>query len=190
MKKEYVRNRCALGRILILFVLILNGCGNPDKALVLTTEMAEQEPVVELPFDTENRVDTICVYVCGAVRDPGVVEIPRGSRVQDALEAAGGLTPDAGADAVNLARILQDEEMVRFPTAEEVLQQDNGGKVNINTADANELTTLTGIGLSRAEDIIRYREKHGRFQTIEDIMQVSGIKESVFEKIADQIAVE
>lgn len=142
----------------------------------------------------------IRVYVCGAVACPGVVEIPIGSRVEDALLAAGGFSPDALTEAVNLADWADDGQMLYFPTVEEaaawepvrsgrdVLEEQNG-LININTAGAALLCTLPGIGEARAADIISYREAHGGFASCEDIMKVSGIKKSIYEKICDKITV-
>lgn len=138
---------------------------------------------------------TIVVYVCGAVNQPGIVELPYGSRGAAAIEAAGGFREDAEEGYVNLAARLNDEEMLTIPTKEEakvlVEIQENklNGKVNLNTASVEELCTLPGIGESRAEDIIRYRTENGAFTSPEDIMQIPGVKTSTFEKIKDKIIV-
>lgn len=137
----------------------------------------------------------ILVYVCGAVMCPGVVAVPRGSRAEDALAAAGGFSEDAGRCAVNLADWVVDGQMLYFPTQEEAREMEEAesragsGLVNINTADASRLCTLPGIGEGRARDIIAYREANGSFENCEDIMKVSGIKTSVYEKICDMITV-
>ncbi|HJD01442.1 MAG TPA: helix-hairpin-helix domain-containing protein [Candidatus Mediterraneibacter excrementavium] len=137
----------------------------------------------------------ICVYICGAVHEPGVYELPEGSRVHEALEMAGGMTEEAAAYALNLARIAVDGEQIYVPDAEEIQGQSilSGSgyekKVNINTASMEELMTLTGIGEAKAESIIRYREENGGFQSIEDLMEIGGIKEGVFEKIKDDITI-
>ena len=110
------------------------------------------------------------------------------------------MTEEASTDSVNLARAVSDGEQIYIPTSEETEAQgimpgtDSGAsaaqkKVNINTASAEELMTLTGIGEAKAESIIRYREENGRFQRIEDLMEISGIKEGVFEKIKDDIII-
>ena len=145
---------------------------------------------------SEEMVRAICVYVCGAVMEPGVVEIPEGSRAEDALLAAGGFREDAGREAVNLADWVTDGQMLYFPTAQEAEERTaetngngDGGLVNINTADAAQLCTLPGIGESRAADIIAYREKNGGFASCEDIMKVPGIKTGAYEKIRDKIRV-
>lgn len=144
------------------------------------------------PQDTGKAPD-ICVYVCGAVETPGIVFLPEGSRAADALEAAGGFASHAAVDAVNLAAKISDGEKLYFPDCEEYRAQAekqasaSAGLVNINTADAAQLCTLPGIGESRAADIMAYREAHGGFASCEDIMNVSGIKESVYNKISDKI---
>ena len=134
------------------------------------------------------------MHVCGRVCQPGVVMLPAGSRVWEAVEAAGGLLEDAQDEAVNLAAVLQDGQKLYVPaigeSVSETAAEIDDGRVNLNTADADRLQTLSGIGASRAMDILSYREKHGGFQTIEEIMQVPGIKESIYEKIKDKITVD
>lgn len=143
----------------------------------------------------EGTEQEICVYVCGAVEAPGVVFLPVGSRAADALEAAGGFATDAAEEAVNLAAKVSDGEKLYFPAHGEYVAQAEqekasiSGLVNINTADIAQLCTLPGIGESRAADIIAYRESHGGFAACEDIMKVSGIKESVYNKISGKITV-
>ncbi|MDR0963665.1 MAG: helix-hairpin-helix domain-containing protein [Clostridium sp.] len=139
---------------------------------------------------------SVYVYVCGAVNHPGVVELPSGSRAEAAIIAAGGFAPNADIDYLNLAALVSDGDKLDIPTLEEAEAQAKqdaaiaSGIVNINTADASLLGTLPGIGESRAADIIAYRETHGSFRTIEEIMNVSGIKEAAFNKIRDKICVE
>ena len=138
----------------------------------------------------------ICVYVCGAVRKPGVYMLPDGSRVYAALEAAGGLLEEADPRQINQAELLSDGQQITIYTAEELdampetsASRDADGRVNINTAGMEELMTLPGIGQVRAEAIIRWRTEHGAFGTIEDIKQVEGIKEASFRKISDRICI-
>lgn len=150
---------------------------------------------------------TLFVYVCGEVCRPGVYELPENSRVYQALDAAGGLTEAADRKTINQAELLSDGEQITVYSVEETsapgfsgtaagspsgIQQPGSGnseKININTAGKEELMTLSGIGESRAEDIIRYREEHGKFSSVEDIQNVSGIGEKSFQKIKDQIEV-
>lgn len=189
-------------------IFLLTGCGVPDKALVLSeSDAADNVASDSLDEDRDMMEETdaeptenadeqkIFVYVCGAVVNPGVVELPPDSRALDALEAVGGLLENAQPDYVNLADRLEDAQKLYFPTREEaeVLIQEEaavtGGLVNINTAGIEQLCTLSGIGEARAEEIIAYREKQGAFQTEEDIMNVPGIKQGAYEKLKDQITV-
>ena len=140
----------------------------------------------------------VYVYVTGAVANPGVYSLDEGLRVRDAVEAAGGLTEDADASTVNLARVLSDGEHIALPTKAEVetaLAQGSAGGaaasslVNINTADASALETLSGVGSATAQAIISDREQNGPFSTIEDLMRVDGIGEKKFAKLKDSICV-
>lgn len=147
---------------------------------------------------------SVFVHVCGRVREPGVYELPKGSRVYEAIEAAGGFEEDGANDYLNLAGEIQDGMKLEVPAKSQAEQwkamgvsakpgqvagEHAAAKVNINTAGKEELMSLRGIGQSRAEDIIRYREEYGGFGSIEDIMNVSGIKDAAFEKIKDSITV-
>lgn len=153
-----------------------------------TTAGSEQDVSGE---ETER---VIYVHVCGAVNSPGLKKLPEGSRAFDALEMAEGFTEEADADAVNLAALLTDGQQLYFPAEGEIADPGSGmdessGKVNLNTADVKTLCTLKGIGESRAEAILKYREEKGGFSEIEELMKVPGIKESIFEKIRDQVTV-
>ncbi len=152
---------------------------------------SDGESGAALPAEEESGEPLIYVYVCGAVKCPGVVALPEGSRADAALNAAGGFREDARKDYVNLAAKVSDGEKLYFPAEGEEAesQEQGGGKVNINTADAAALCSLPGIGETRAADIISYRETSGLFETCEDIMKVPGIKDSTYNKIADKITV-
>ena len=152
--------------------------------------------------DTEDVVaseDTITVYVCGAVVQEGVYELTAGSRISDALLMAGGYDENALHGYVNLAERLEDGERIYFPDYQELeelgivpissTESSESGLVNINTADAEMLKTLPGIGDAKAADIIAYREEHGAFSSIEDIKNVSGIGESIYNRISSGITV-
>ena len=133
----------------------------------------------------------IYVYVCGAVVQEGVYKLPAGSRIYEAVEMAGGFREDAATAEVNQAEVLQDEARVYVPTFAEVVagEAENDGKINLNKATKEELMTLPGVGASRAESIIQYRNENGGFKSIDEIMLISGIKEGLFEKIKDLIKV-
>lgn len=174
----------------------------------------------EAVSDKEMQQAMIYVDVCGAVANPGVFQLAAGSRVFQAIEAAGGYLPEAVLTCVNRAGVLTDGQQLYILTQEEMerqgldpaemagasdgqmngsagtgqntgmtaqVQQDN--RININTADEAQLITLTGIGATRAQAIIAYREENGPFAAIEDIMNVQGIKEGTFAKIKDEIVV-
>jgi competence protein ComEA len=137
------------------------------------------------------------VYVTGAVLKPGVYFLPPGSRVRDALKAAGGPTEEADLVRVNLAKRVYDEEQIYVPSEGEESPpvasyapgNPAGGKINLNTASAQDLEALPGIGPVLAQRIVDYREANGPFATIEDIMKVHGIGPAIFEDIKDSIFV-
>jgi competence protein ComEA len=137
----------------------------------------------------------LAVYVSGAVVNPGVYYLPEESRVQDALQAAGGPTADADLDRVNLAQRLHDEDHIYFPTLgeEDVPLTSTTGSAaaltDINTASAPELEALPGIGPTLAQAIVEYREGHGPFATIEQITDVQGVGQGIFEDIRSLITV-
>lgn len=145
--------------------------------------------------------DALCAYICGAVLRPDVYSCTRGERVVHLLRRAGGFADDAAKDSLNLARPVQDGEMIYVPNQEEWAEQkmreerestDGSGSktININTADRKRLETLPGIGAHKAEQIIEYRNAHGKFKTIDEMKQIPGIKEKGFEKIKELIAIE
>lgn len=174
---------------------------------------SKEEPSLEDPALTEDihkEPASIFVYVCGAVEKPGVYELPYGSRIVDAVEASGGFLDTADKTYVNLAALLDDGVKLLIPTIQETCEFDSlqiesfdkgnssfsgssdnnsSGLININLATKEELTTLPGIGNATAEKIVSYRQSHGSFQSIEDIMNVSGIKDKLFSKIKDHITV-
>ncbi|WP_349946944.1 helix-hairpin-helix domain-containing protein [Lacrimispora sp. BS-2] len=152
----------------------------------------------------EETVLPFYVHICGEVVSPGVYELKEGSRVFQAIEKAGGVTDRAAAEYLNMAEQVKDGMKIVVPGKEEVeaakargeisLQAEASSsvqknKVNLNTATKEELMTLRGVGEAKANDILKYRESHGGFQKIEDIMKISGIKDAAFQKIKDDITV-
>ncbi|MEH7105417.1 helix-hairpin-helix domain-containing protein, partial [Bacillus velezensis] len=144
--------------------------------------------------DTED--DNIMIDVKGAVRNPGVYEMKAGDRVTQAIEKAGGLKKKADELNVNLAEQLQDGTIVYIPSEGEeenrpktAAGEKENAAVNINTASLDELQAISGVGQKKAEAIIAYREEKGRFQTAEDLMNVSGFGEKSFERIKTSITV-
>ena len=150
--------------------------------------------------EKEKSTENIFVYVCGAVQKPGVYELLPGQRICDAIAAAGGLSEQAAGDSLNQAEVLSDGQMLRVLTTEEAAaatvqpgqetaESSRDGRVDINTADASALMSLPGIGQSKADAIVAYRNEHGAFKAPEELMNISGIKEGVYQKIKDSIKV-
>lgn len=140
--------------------------------------------------------NTIVVDVVGAVRKPGVYGFAQGARVIDAVRAAGGFLPDAEPQAINLARPLVDGEQVVVPKEGEAPPgaaagggRQPGGKININNASVSDFDGLPGIGPVLAQRIVDYRDQHGPFRSIQDLMKVSGIGQSKFDSLKDLVAV-
>ncbi|MBQ5698232.1 MAG: helix-hairpin-helix domain-containing protein [Lachnospiraceae bacterium] len=172
----------------------LGNDGHPIQSVWVESEVLSE--VQSTPV-TESSTEPIKIYVhiCGEVNNPGVYELAEGSRIFEAVEAAGGFTEEAAQASLNLAQVISDEEQIVILTQDEAAEkarlerEQAAGIVNLNTASKEQLMTLTGIGESRAEDIIRYRKESGGFQNIEEIMSVPGIKESAYLKIKDSITV-
>lgn len=203
---------------MLCIVMLLCGCGAESGEDEIFMRLSEHDAVVAeqtdenmtLVSENTDEMDTnmtsvsekaqkMFVHVCGAVSNPGVYQLERGSRMYEAVEMAGGLTDEADETCLNMARQLSDGEQILILTKEETAAMPKAaagsqstqipGLVNINTATAAELTTVSGIGESRAQAIIAYREANGGFRCIEDIKKVEGIKEGLFSKIKDQITV-
>lgn len=164
----------------MLSVFFMNGCTAGMESAIVKVEDAN----LEEKSDTEG----LYIYVCGAVKNPGVYQLTTGSRIKDAIEVAGGFSDNADMNAVNMAAFVEDEMQLQVPdkTQSDLSVSD---KVNLNTADKEKLMTLPGVGESKADSIIRYRAENGRFKKIEDIMEITGIKEGLLEKIKDSITV-
>ena len=172
----------------------LGNDGHPIQRVWVESEVLSE--VQNTPV-TESSTEPIKIYVhiCGEVNNPGVYELAEGSRIFEAVEAAGGFTEEAAQASLNLAQVISDEDQIVILTQDEAEEkarlerEQAAGIVNLNTASKEQLMTLTGIGESRAEDILRYRQESGGFQAIEEIMNVPGIKESAYLKIKDSITV-
>ena len=184
-------------------VALLLACGavreNSDKVMLLEKQEASDESAfltVESRTGEEDEAQAVFVHICGEVAYPGVYEVPKESRLCDVLLLAGGFTEAAAMDSVNLAGQVSDGMQGVIPSIQEVRQaaaekaRERDGLLNLNTATKTELCTLSGIGESRAAAIIAYREAHGGFSAVEEIMQVEGIKSGTYEKLKDRIYVE
>ncbi len=175
-------------------------------ALFIVTRMPSGEPVKLLPSPTQ---PSITIQIIGEVVHPGVYSFTQGSRIQDAVDAAGGLLSTADTTSVNLAAKLEDGEQINIPAGSGLASggipssSSNapflvlttptvpaGNLININTATSTQLDTLPGIGPTTAQKIIDYRTQHGPFQNIEDIMDVPGIGPATFDNIKTLISVQ
>ena len=145
--------------------------------------------------------DLITVDVKGAVKSPGIYDLPVGSRVHDAVQKAGGLTDEADSKSLNLAQKVSDEALVYVPTkGEEVASQQTASgttpstskekKVNLNKASLEELKQVKGLGGKRAQDIIDHREANGKFKSVDELKKVSGIGAKTIEKLKDYVTVD
>ena len=151
--------------------------------------------------DESPEQDLITVDVKGAVKSPGIYDLPVGSRVHDAVQKAGGLTEEADSKSLNLAQKVSDEALVYVPTKgeEAVSQQTASGttastskdkKVNLNKASLEELKQVKGLGGKRAQDIIEHREANGKFKSVDELKKVSGIGAKTIEKLKDYVTVD
>ncbi len=207
--QKYKFKHIVLIPAVILTALSLCGCVKDEVIGFDTGSVTGDIPDSEIPeednIENDDRpentepveIRSIFVFVCGAVVNPGLVELPEGSRIADALEKAGGFTENADISYVNLASVVSDGQKIYFPEIGENLPEESGqetgdsadGRVNINTAGREVLCSLPGIGDAKAEAIIAYRDENGPFSKPEDIMNVSGIGESLYEKIRNRICV-
>lgn len=154
------------------------------------------EPITLIPPPTPA---PLTVHIVGEVKNPGVYILPPRSRVSDAVDAAGGLLPSAVPESINLAAHLLDGQQIAILSKAQLTAAPidlpqragdlAGGKVNLNTAGKEELLTLPGIGEDKAEKILAYRQEHGPFKTVDDILEVPGIGEGILENIKDLIII-
>lgn len=193
--------------IVMLALVVLQFSSKPSAASDPTqlirndaAELIEAAPVAERSVATPTVAARIAVDVIGAVQQPGVVWLPVGARIDDAVRAAGGLAPDADREAINMAAPLMDGQQIRVQRVGETMALAapmsgepalaDGGLININTADAAMLETLPGVGPATAAAIVSHRAANGAFKRIEDIENVKGIGPSLVEQIRGQITVD
>lgn len=189
--------------------------GEVQEDEAIAGEMKEEELEEHLQDEIQSTDDSqeVYVHVCGQVACPGVYLLPAGSRLYEAIEAAGGLSENGAGELLNQAARIEDGQQIYVPSREEAAQLQAGqsvsnmgeagqnvsapgasgpsddGKIDLNRATREQLMTLSGIGEAKADSIIAYREVHGGFRKIEELMEVDGIKEGVFNKVKDQIKV-
>jgi len=199
----------ALLIVILAFIWLFSIYGNdPPKNEIKKSQESNNEIEFKLGIkEKENK--TIMVDISGEIITPGVVKLSEGSRIIDAITAAGGKTEDADLSKVNLAYILDDGVQLYIPRYNEKLEKEivqtepgvgiiqeginttskKDSKVNINTANKEKLATLPGIGEGTAEKIIEYRSKTGKFKTIDEIKKIPGIGESKFKSLKDKITI-
>lgn len=199
-----------LAAALLCVVLMAGGCGKEKAAYtsgvsevqLITEETKQSDPETSQEQNTEEQVCRY-VYVCGAVNAPGVYPIEENMRVFEAVALAGGFTEQADTQWVNQAEAVEDGQKLYIYTKEETCQMESeaavqsrssgessDGRININEASKDLLMTLPGIGESKADAVIQYRSEHGAFGSIEEIQNVPGIKNAVFQNIKDHITVD
>lgn len=191
--------------ICVCFIILVLGIFYASfKDKLVGEEYTFEDDVVETKEEKVVEEVKIIIHVAGEVNNPGIISLKQGSRIIDAIESAGGLTEDADISNVNLAYELEDAQKIYIPSIYDleeiaVIQENSenilssgvkkNSKVNINKANEGELQNLTGIGLSIAKRIVQYRNENGNFKNLEDIKNVSGIGESKYENIKDEICI-
>jgi len=175
--------------IAALFIFLKDGHADENKLII------EEGPTIDMAsVESDSGTSEIIIDVSGAVNNPSVVKLPEGSRVYEALDAAGGLCENASVVSLNRASILHDGDKIYIPTKDEeslALENSPGlsGIININKATAELLQTIPGIGPSTAEKIIDFRNNNGPFRSIEELMDVNGIGEKTFEKMKEKLCI-
>lgn len=190
MRRTVMKKRILISAVCALFILA--GCANTgadDLSIELTADEITDAPSVSPA--------SIVVYICGEVKNPGVYTLEETARIGDLLEAAGGPLETADLTKINLAGKLSDGQQIIVKAGSKIEagegneegSEDGSGRVNLNFADREELMTLPGIGEAKADAILAYREEIGWFSSTEELMNITGIKEKMYQKIADLIEV-
>ena len=171
------------------------------KVSAVSKDSSSEKEVKKEEKEESAEQDLITVDVKGAVKSPGIYDLPVGSRVHDAVQKAGGLTEEADSKSLNLAQKVSDEALVYVPTKgeEAASQQAASGttpstskekKINLNKASLEELKQVKGLGGKRAQDIIDHREANGKFKSVDELKKVSGIGAKTIEKLKDYVTVD
>lgn len=173
----------------------------PAEVAAISKDSSSDKEVNKEEKEESPEQDLITVDVKGAVKSPGIYDLPVGSRVHDAVQKAGGLTEEADSKSLNLAQKVSDEALVYVPTKgeEAASQQTASGttsstskekKINLNKASLEELKQVKGLGGKRAQDIIDHRETNGKFKSVDELKKVSGIGAKTIEKLKDYVTVD
>ena len=218
MTEIIIKNKKIISIIIAIIILIvigiyfiINNFEKNENEFEISNIEFEENKIENINAEIEEK-SQIIVHIAGEILNPGVISLDEGARIIDAINKAGGITNEADLSKVNLAYILEDAQKIYIPNVneKEIIENmsskivksgstqensntgeklKNGEKININTATQKELQKLTGIGESIALRIINYRKENGKFNTIEDIKNVSGIGENKFNKIKNDIIV-
>lgn len=192
-RKEIIRYGAAVLAVLVILCFYVISDSKEEEELISQNQITSSEEEEQSVYTGEVIVD-----ICGAVMDEQVVKLPAGSRIEDAIDAAGGLTDKADLTDINRAQILEDGEKIYIPSEGEKKKENkekdasgvtSDGRVNINLATEEELETLDGIGPVTAGKIIQWRTEYGNFKTINDLMEVNGIGEKTFAQLKEKITV-
>jgi len=186
----------------LVVTVLLTGLGRPSVTPVVEPSSAVVTPGTPVPVSAvadelatpETEPGSVVVHVAGKVAEPGIVELPAGSRVVDAVAASGGADDGVDLSTLNLARVLVDGEQIAvgvdpLPASAPDVPDATASIVNLNTATAADLETLPGIGPTLAANIVTWRAENGRFTMIEELQEVSGIGPKKFAALADQVTV-
>ncbi len=195
--------------LVLLFLLVvvvgwyLKGSSAPSSSSTPVSFTSSSQPLTASQSTISTASGRVCVDVKGAVKHPGVYKLRGGSRVDEAITAAGGVLPAADMKQVNRAKQLTDQQVVYIPRPGESVPAAAGGTasdatatsssaqpvINLNTATKDQLCQITGIGDKKADLILQYRQEHGQFKAVDDLKQVSGFGDKSVDKIRDQLAV-
>ena len=201
MKKDYKTiGTITIGVVIFLFFIIsyfLGGSSELNKNNNENIFVEENESMEVITKKEEKEIVKIVVDIKGEIKNPNIYWLEEGCIIEDLINVAGGITEEGDLSKINRAQKLNDHEVVIIPNIndkeseiENIIPSSNDkNKVNINTASINELDTLSGIGPSKAEAIIKYREENGTFKSIEEIKNVTGIGEALFEKFKENITI-
>lgn len=203
MKRDYKTiGTITIGVIIFLFFIISYFSGgsselNKNNNESIFVEENESESMEVITKKEEKESIKIVVDIKGEIKNPNIYWLEEGCIIEDLINIAGGITEEGDLSKINRAQKLNDHEVVIIPNINDkeseiesiISSSNNENKVNINTASINELDTLSGIGPSKAEAIIKYREENGTFKSIEEIKNVTGIGEALFEKFKENITI-
>lgn len=179
-----------------LIFICLAGCEAKEEEFLLAESSEIEETQEDYIEETSKETNDCYVFICGQILNPGVYCVSSDSRICDVIDMAGGCLETADICAVNQAALVTDGSQIYIPAVGEYEAEGAGStiwkdsRINLNQATKEELMTLPGIGETKAEQILEYRENHGSFSSIDELMNISGIKEGVFQKIQDYIRVE